>query len=167
MQINQSCINFIKKHEGVIDHIYMDHVGFLTIGCGHLCQENDFYLKNFSLKEAKQLLINDKLYARALFKISKRETDFLLGVDLQKSASSIFKLIKAPISQNQFTALMSFTFNLGGGALQRSTLRQKLNRLDYTGASKEFEKWIYAGGKKSKGLLKRRREERILFLNTP
>jgi len=57
----------------------------------------------------------------------------------------------------------SFTFNLGSAALQRSTLRQKLNYELYKEASKEFMKWVYAGGKKLPGLVKRRKTEQELF----
>lgn len=68
-----------------------------------------------------------------------------------------------PLTDNQFDALVSFTFNLGAGALQRSTLRRKLNRGDYYSIPSELKKWVWAGGKKLKGLIKRREEESNLF----
>ena len=88
----------------------------------------------------------------------------LLQSDVVKFSKTVERLIRVPLTQNQFDALVSFTFNLGGGALQRSTLRQKLNRKDYAGASAEFVKWVRAGGVVSRGLLTRRIAERNLFL---
>ena len=67
------------------------------------------------------------------------------------------------LTQCQFDALVSFSFNLGLGVLQRSTLRQKLNRNDYDVASKEFLKYTRAGGKVLNGLVRRRQAEYNLF----
>lgn len=58
---------------------------------------------------------------------------------------------------------MSFTFNLGSGRLQSSTLRQKINRSDYEGAAGEFKRWVYGGGRKLPGLIARRADEEALF----
>lgn len=66
-------------------------------------------------------------------------------------------------ARDQGDALVSFTFNLGSGALQRSTLRRKLNRQEYRLAAKEFSRWVWAGGKKLKGLIRRRQAEAELF----
>lgn len=62
-------------------------------------------------------------------------------------------------TDGQFDALTSFTFNLGGGALQRSTLRRKVNREEHSAVPTEFRKWIWAGGRKLKGLVRRREAE--------
>jgi lysozyme len=75
------------------------------------------------------------------------------------------RLIKVSLTENQYIALLSFVFNLGGGALQASTLRRKLNMEDYEGAAEEFKKWNKAGGRIVKGLTKRREAERIMFLS--
>jgi lysozyme len=55
-------------------------------------------------------------------------------------------------------------FNLGNGSLQASTLRKRINREDYEGAANEFPRWVFAGGRKLRGLVKRRYAERELFL---
>jgi lysozyme len=70
-----------------------------------------------------------------------------------------------PLTQGQFDALVSFSFNVGLGTLQRSTMRQKVNRGDMEGASEELLKYCMAGGKVLKGLQKRRLDERALFLS--
>ncbi len=73
--------------------------------------------------------------------------------------------ITVPLTQNMFDALVSFTFNLGAGALKRSTLLKKLNCGDITGAAGQFERFVYAGGKVMRGLVRRRAAEKEIFLN--
>ena len=96
--------------------------------------------------------------------VTEADADDLLGRDLENSERWVSRLIKKPISENQFSALVSFTFNVGCGALQRSTLRMKLNRGEYLGAADEFPKWRRAGGRILAGLVRRRAAERALFL---
>ena len=88
----------------------------------------------------------------------------LLRREVHHVEGGIKKLIKVALNQNQFSALCSFAFNVGTGNLQNSTLRSKLNRGEYDGASLEFPKWRRAGGKILKGLVLRREAERKLFL---
>ena len=75
----------------------------------------------------------------------------------------MLRLITAPLSNGQFDALVSFTFNLGAGALQRSTLRRKVNREEHADVPAELMKWVWAGGRKLKGLVKRRQAEASLY----
>jgi lysozyme len=77
-----------------------------------------------------------------------------------------FRLTNGRASDNQFGALVSFAFNVGLGNLQRSTLRMKHNRADFDGAADEFLKWSKAGGRVLPGLLKRRQDERSLYVST-
>ena len=97
--------------------------------------------------------------------ISEIEAEALLVRDLENSQGWISRLIKTALTENQFSALTSFTFNVGAGALQRSTLRMKLNREEYQGAADEFPKWRMAGGRILAGLVRRRAAERALFLD--
>ena len=78
--------------------------------------------------------------------ISETEAEALLLRDLESSEGWVSRLIKTAHTENQFSALTSFTFNVGAGALQRSTLRMKLNRGEYENAADEFPKWRRAGG---------------------
>jgi len=96
--------------------------------------------------------------------ISEIEAEALLVRDLETSEGWISRLIKTALTENQYSALTSFTFNVGAGALQRSTLRMKLNRGEFQGAADEFPKWRIAGGRILAGLVRRRAAERILFL---
>jgi lysozyme len=86
-----------------------------------------------------------------------------LEQDTRIAQASVLKNITVPLTNNQYDALVSFTFNLGGGALQRSTLRQLVNREEHILAAEEFKKWAWVGGRKMQGLIKRRREEAILY----
>ena len=96
--------------------------------------------------------------------ISETEAEALLLRDLESSEGWVSRLIKTALTENQYSALTSFTFNVGAGALQRSTLRMKLNRSEYQGAADEFPKWRMTGGRVLAGLVRRRAAEQALFL---
>ncbi len=76
---------------------------------------------------------------------------------------AVLRLIRVPLTDGQFNALCSFAFNLGSGALQRSTLRRKVNREEHTAVPPEFLHWVWAGGRKLKGLVRRRDAEAALY----
>ena len=78
---------------------------------------------------------------------------------------AVLRLCPVPLSQGQYDALVSFSFNLGAGALQSSTLRRKIMREDYEGAADEFPRWVFAAGLRLAGLVRRREAERALFLS--
>lgn len=84
--------------------------------------------------------------------------------ELVRTESDVARLITLPLSENRFGALVSFTYNVGSGNLQASTLRAKINRGDVDGAADEFPKWRRAGGKILRGLVRRRAAERELFM---
>lgn len=97
--------------------------------------------------------------------VTAAEADALLLVDLQRFQSAVARLVASPLTEGQYDALVSFTFNLGEGALQASTLRAMLNRGEYAGAADQFGRWVLAGGVKLPGLVRRRAAERALFLS--
>ena len=86
-----------------------------------------------------------------------------LKQDVKKFATSVTQVVTVPLNQNRFDALVSFTYNLGAGALARSSLLRKLNAREYEAAAAEFDKWVYAGGRVLPGLVTRRKAERELF----
>ena len=96
--------------------------------------------------------------------IREIEAETLLIRDLESSEGWVSRLIKTALTENQYSALTSFTFNVGAGALQRSTLRMKLNRGEYQNAADEFQKWKFANKRILAGLIRRRAAERSLFL---
>jgi lysozyme len=136
-------IELIKTFEKVSLKPYLCPRGCLTIGYGHKIQN----VENCQ-------------------PISKEKAHELLLKDLHVAESSVLRNIKVPLNQNQFDALVSFTFNVGGAALQRSTLRQKINRETFNEAKEEFGRWIYCNNNKIKGLIWRRRIESELFMGS-
>eukprot|EP01053_Blabericola_migrator_P010268 Blabericola_migrator_1__10267@NODE_5752_length_683_cov_423_746753_g3769_i0_p1_GENE_NODE_5752_length_683_cov_423_746753_g3769_i0NODE_5752_length_683_cov_423_746753_g3769_i0_p1_ORF_typecomplete_len136_score4_16Phage_lysozyme/PF00959_19/5_3e34_NODE_5752_length_683_cov_423_746753_g3769_i076483 len=91
------------------------------------------------------------------------DAERLLKTGLQSYENEVSKLVKVPVTQGQFDALVSFNYNLGARALSTSTLLKKLNAGDYEGAAEEFPRWNKAGGKVMNGLTRRREAELALF----
>ena len=91
----------------------------------------------------------------------------LLRRDVEIAERAVLRLIRVPIDDGRFDALGSFTFNLGAGALQRSTLRRKVNREEHDAVPDEFRRWVWAGGRKLKGLIRRREAEAELYASQP
>ena len=147
MKVSEQCIKMIKHHEGVRTKPYQDPIGLWTVGVGHLIEDGKKLPKEWNRE------------------LTDEEVDALLYKDLERFEIGVKRLTKVALSQSQFDALVSFSFNVGLGNLQSSTLRSKLNREDYEGASNEFPKWRRAGGKILKGLVKRRADEKALFLS--
>lgn len=134
---------FVAKWEGFVDHAYWDALGRVwTIGYGHTGPD-----------------------VVAGQKITKLGALRLLTKDLRVAARAVDKYVKVPINVRQRIALISFTFNLGSGALYESTLLRELNKKHYRRAADEFLKWDHAGGVRVLGLTRRRRAERWMFLN--
>lgn len=96
--------------------------------------------------------------------ISQKDADHLLLLDVQESVDAVNKLVTAAITQNQFDALVDFTFNVGATNFEKSTLLIKLNKGDIQGAANEFPRWNRAAGHILGGLIRRRGAERTLFL---
>jgi lysozyme len=96
---------------------------------------------------------------------SKREIDALFDADVAAFERGVLRLVPGCAGhQGRFDALVSFAYNAGLGNLQRSQIRMKANRDDIEGAADAFMQWTKAGGKELTGLVKRRRDERALFL---
>lgn len=134
-----------KPFEGLFLKPYHDPVGFPTIGYGHLLSRT----------------LGDDLSKYP--EISEATANALLQRDLAKAATSAIRLCPGAVSVQQLAALTDFAFNCGAGNLQSSTLRRKINRADFSGAANEFARWVYAGGVKLPGLVRRRKAEYALF----
>lgn len=143
--ITQEGLDLIKRFEGFSSTIYICPAGYPTIGYGHV--------------------VRDEEKGRFDTGIDQEQGEELLRRDAHVAERAVLRLITVPLTDGQFDALVSFTFNLGSGALQRSTLRRKLNRQDYVSAAGELRRWIWAGGRKLKGLIKRREAEKGLFIH--
>ena len=95
--------------------------------------------------------------------ITKERAEQLLREDVTRFEQQVSRMVNVPLTQGQFDALVSFTYNLGPGALEKSTLLDHLNRGDYDSAAEQFGRWVHGGGKILPGLVRRRASERKLF----
>lgn len=146
MQTSDKGIALIKEFEGCKLTAYQDSVGVWTIGYGWT-----------QPVDGKPI--------RAGMTIKQETAERLLKTGLVSYESDVFRLVKVGLTQEQFDALVSFTYNLGSRSLSTSTLLRKLNAGDYSGAAEEFLRWNKAGGKVLNGLTRRREAERALFLS--
>lgn len=140
---NQAGIDLIKHYEGFQSEAYRDPVGVVTIGYGHTASTLPHAVMGMVITEsqAQEYLVND----------------------LSLTEQGVEDAVKVPTTDNQFSSLVSFAFNLGLGNLKSSTLLKLLNSGDYIGAKNQFVNWDKAGGKVLNGLLARRRAEADLF----
>lgn len=144
MQVSQAAIDLIKEFEGCYLEQYICPAGVSTIGIG-------------------TTRIDGKPVPEGLV-ITETQAEQYLAEDLSLFESAVERLVTVPLTQSQFDALVSFTYNVGQGNLQNSTLLRKLNSSDYPGAANEFPRWNRGGGKVLPGLTRRREAERELFL---
>lgn len=146
-KVSDKCIQLIKRFEGFKATPYLCPAGVPTIGYG---STRDTDGKPITLAHAP---------------ITEVEAANLLRATLVTYENAVNRYVKVPLNQNQFDALVDFAYNAGAKNLLTSTLLKKLNSGDYLGASKEFSKWVYGGGKKLNGLVRRREAERQLFIS--
>lgn len=157
MYISEQGIALIKKFEGFSAQAYLCPAGKWTIGYGHV-------LPQHALRR----------------QVTIEQADKLLRKDLAPVETAINRLVKAKLTQNQFDALCSLTYNIGVGAFARSTLLkllqlssrmaetgpcydQPLQKMQQDGVAAQFSLWVYGGGKRLSGLVARRKAEKELF----
>lgn len=145
MSTSQNGINLISSFEGCELKAYLCPAKVWTIGFGTTVYPNGVKVKkgdSYTLEQAKQFKAHD----------------------LKRFEKTVNDLVKVPLTQNQFDALVSLTYNIGTGAFEKSTLLKKLNAGDYQGAADQFTVWNKGGGKVLQGLVNRRAKEKEVFL---
>ena len=147
----------IKHHEGVRYKPYRCPAKLWTVGVGHVLYPDQGRLP-LDQRDTYPLEPNDNRT------FSKDEVNGTLNTDLIRFETGVARLLPLVLTQNQVDALVSFSFNLGLGRLQGSTLRSKVLRREMEAAADEFLKFVWGGGKVLPGLVKRRNDERALFL---
>lgn len=166
-QINAEGLALVKRFEGILDgdpntvnlDPYLDPVDIWTIGWGHAIVDVDGHFLRGKASAAR---------AAALYPdgITYSQAEDLLRADLIDASRDVSALVSVPLTDNQFSALVSFDFNTG--ALRSSTMRKKLNAGDYVGAVGQFSRWskgrVDGNLETLPGLVTRRAEERRLFL---
>jgi lysozyme len=158
MNVSPKACEVIRHHEGVRYRPYRCPAALWTIGVGHVLYPEQAKIPmvermNFPLRPE-----DNRVW-------TKDEVDAILKADLARFEKGVATYCPVPLTQGMFDALVSFSFNVGLGTLQRSTLRSKLNRGDKAGAAEELLKYCMAGGKILKGLQNRRIDERAMFLS--
>lgn len=133
----QEGLELIKQFEGFSRTVYFCPAGHPTIGYGHVVKAGEDFTGGIEEEQAEEMLRQDAVIAE----------------------QAVLRLINVPLTDEQFDALVSFTYNLGGAALQRSTLRRKVNREDHAEVPEQFMRWVWASGRRLKGLIRRREAE--------
>lgn len=139
--VTEDGLRLIRRFEGFSAVPYLCPAGYLTVGYGHVVKNPEAFRQPITEDEATEIL----------------------ALDIQNAEKAVLRLITVPLTNGQFDALVSFTFNLGSGALQRSTLRRKVNRENHAEVPAEFLRWVWAGGRKLKGLVNRREAESLMY----
>ena len=161
MKVSAELIKLVKHHEGVRTRPYRCPALLWSVGVGHVIDPAHIAVK---YEERKNLPIP----AGWDRQLSMGEVDAILAQDLGRFERGVARLCPAAVNhQGQFDALVSFAFNVGLGNLQRSSIRMRYNRGDIEGAADAFLMWTKAAGRVLPGLVKRRQDERAMFLAHP
>lgn len=146
LRLSRKGQKFVQSFEGYFPKAYLDPIGVLTIGWGH----TNHHEPKFSAGEVW----------------SREKCEEVFRADMKLFEDEVKRLVKVPLTQGQFDALVSFTYNCGGGNLSKSSLLRKLNQGDYEGAAQQFQYWNKAGGRVLNGLTRRRAAEALMFRDT-
>ena len=144
MKINDDGLRILKSYEGLELKAYKDSVGVLTIGYGHTSAAG-------------------KPEVKSGMKITEKEAEDILRVDLAKFEEAVFKRLKRTPTNNQFSAMVSLCYNIGPGNFEKSTVLKAFNEGNIKLSGEAFDRWNKAGGVVLRGLVKRRAAERALF----
>lgn len=142
LALSAAGLSGIVRHEGMVKAVYLDPIGIPTACVGHTAT-------------VTQADVGKQLSEEVCLRLLSRDT--------HDAQAAVKRSVTAPITQSQYDALVSFAFNVGGGALHSSTLVRKLNAGDCWGAGAEFPRWNKARNRILPGLVKRRADERKLF----
>ena len=141
MNINAEGLALVKKYEGFEATPYQDAADKWTVGWGHLIRPGESFTS-----------------------VTQAQADQLLQDDLADDEEAVSRMVSVPLNENQYSALVSFTFNVGAGNFRGSNLRAYVNQRAWQQAADEFGRWVHANGRELPGLVARRAAERALFL---
>lgn len=150
MQISASGLDLLKQWEGFELKVYKDSAGLPTIGVGHLITKVEQASGNIVIAGVPVSYANG---------LTDQQVLDLLGQDVQPAEQAVNNGVKVALDQNQFDALVSFTFNTGTAAFSSSTLLKVLNQGQYDQVPDQLRRWNKAGGKVVQGLVNRRENE--------
>lgn len=149
MKINNKGIDLLKELEGFRAEPYKDSVGIPTIGYG-----------NTRYEDGTKVTMEDE-------PISEKRAEHLFKIILERTESRVREELGVTLSDDKFSSLVSFTYNVGIGAFRRSTLKKVIeqNPSAFSEIEREFMRWNKAGGRVIKGLINRRKKEYKLYSN--
>lgn len=154
MKMSVNGKKLLSQWEGVRNKVYKDVAGLPTIGVGHLLTEEQLSSGRINIDgEAIEFdagLSDDQVIA-------------LLSQDLNRFEQTVSNKVQVPLTQNQFDALVAFTFNIGVSAFEKSTLLKVVNQGHYEQVPEQLRRWVKAGGKTVTGLVNRREHEISLW----
>ena len=146
----------LAQWEGFERNVYLDVAGLPTIGVGHLLTKDEL--------SSERIVIGGDAIDYTLGLTDQQVYD-LLGQDLERFERVVNDSVEPDLAQNQFDALVSFAFNVGGGAFRQSTLLKRLNARDFADVPSQLRRWIRSGGRIVQGLVNRRENEIKLWLD--
>lgn len=155
MQTSEHGLQLLKLWEGLKTKLYEDAAGLPTIGVGHLLKKDELASGRINIQGVQVE------YGAGL---SDEQVSALLGQDLHPAENAVNSGTKVELNQNQFDALVAFTFNTGTQAFTDSTLLKLLNQGNYDAVPDQLRRWTKAGGKVIQGLVNRRENEIKLWL---
>ena len=158
MNVSADAIKMIQHHEGIRYKAYRCPAQLWTIGVGHVLYPDQAKIP-MDQRGAYPLRPEDNRT------FSKDEVDGILRSDLQRFERGVHLFCPVPLTQGMYDCLVSFSFNVGLGTLQRSTFRQKVLRGEKEAAVTSLLQYCKAGGKVLRGLENRRKDEAALFMS--
>jgi len=168
VKLSKAGADLMHKYEGYKTKPYLCPAHIWTIGYGHVLYQDQIRLPMIRAegKDVPMIRKEYPLKAEDSRVWSKDEIENLFTEDVASFERGVLRLVPGVVGrQGSFDALVSISFNFGLGNLQRSTIRMKANRGDWEGAADAFLVWTKAGGKELPGLVRRRKDERALFLS--
>ena len=168
MKLSKVGVDLMHKYEGCRNRPYLCPAHIWTIGYGHVLYQEQIRLPVMRTEEKPVPMIRKEMPLKQEDSRvwSKEEINKLFEDDVASFERGVLRLIPGVVGrQGSFDALVSFAFNAGLGNLQRSTIRMKANRGEWEEAAEAFMQWTKGGGKELPGLVRRRKDERSLFLS--
>lgn len=163
-EIQQLTSSLAKPFEGLFLKAYYDPVGYPTQGYGRLLSRQVWGPLGKPPRNKEERAEAQKWLENKYPDIDEHTAEIWLQQDMSVAINAAIRLCPGAIKTTQIAALADFAFNCGAGNLEISSLRRKVNRNDFNGASDEFLKWVYARDVKLPGLVRRRTAEREMFL---
>ena len=168
MKLGKAGEDLMHKYEGFRSRPYLCPAHIWTIGYGHVLYQEQIRLPMMRTEDKPVPMIRKEMPLKQEDNRvwSKEEINKLFEDDVALFERGVLRLVPGCAGhQGRFDALVSFSFNAGLGNLQRSTIRMKANRGEWEDAAEAFMQWTKGGGKELPGLVKRRKDERSLFLS--